>query len=101
MRSDQSWFTDMLAATNAILNLTDELNYESFLQSRRDQSSLLFELAIIGEAAAHLSDDLRKQHPTVEWHLMTGARNVIVHGYFGLEWSRLWMTPTVDIPILR
>lgn len=101
MRDEQAYLLDILEACNAIDALVHDLTYEQLARSRRDQSSLLFELTIIGEAAAHIPEDFRMKHSNIGWHLMAGARNVIVHGYFGVDWVRIWRTATTDVPELR
>lgn len=39
-------------------------------------------LEIIGEAAARLSDEFKRDHPEVAWRDLVGMRNVLAHGYF-------------------
>ncbi len=42
-------------------------------------------LQIIGEAASHLSDEIRDAHPQIAWPQIRGFRNILVHQYFGVE----------------
>ena len=101
MRLEELYLHDILEAVEAIGEIVDELNYERFVASRRDRSAVLHELMIIGESAAHISVELRARYPHVSWTEMSGARNVIVHGYFGLDWERIWQTITHNVPPLR
>lgn len=42
-------------------------------------------LQIIGEAAAHLPEDLTAAHPEIPWPQIRGFRNILVHQYFGVD----------------
>jgi uncharacterized protein with HEPN domain len=39
-------------------------------------------LEIIGEAANHLSPELKEHYPTAPWRSITDLRNVVSHEYF-------------------
>ena len=49
--------------------------------SRRD----LFNLVVIGEAAARLSKELRDEAPEVPWVSVIGLRNLLAHEYFRID----------------
>ena len=38
-------------------------------------------LEIVGEAASHIPESLRQQHPQIPWPQIIGTRNRLVHGY--------------------
>lgn len=42
---------------------------------------------IIGEAAANLSTTITHAHPEIEWPAIRGMRIILVHKYFGVNWS--------------
>jgi len=55
------------------------------------QSWYLRHLQIIGEAARALPEDVRERAPDVPWPKIIGMRNVLVHGYFGIETALVWV----------
>lgn len=55
----------------------------------------------IGEAANHITLELRSKHPEVEWRLIVGMRNIMVHGYYQASPADVWETLCNDIPILK
>ena len=47
-------------------------------------------LEIIGEAAARLTEATRAQNPTIPWRQIVGMRNILIHGYFDVNWNQVW-----------
>ncbi len=37
----------------------------------------------------------------VDWKRMAGIGDVIIHGYFGLDFEIIWDTLKTDIPLLK
>jgi len=44
---------------------------------------------------------VRAKTPEVEWPVIIGMRNRLVHGYFEIDVSRVWDTVELDLPKLR
>jgi len=101
MRPDELYVRDILEAVEAIEDIVQGVQFEQFVASRRDRSAVLHEVTIIGEAAGRISGELRERYPDVPWRDMSDTRNVIVHGYFGVEWPRIWQTVTRNVPPLK
>lgn len=57
-------------------------------------------IEIVGEAAAHVSEELRSQYPLVPWKQLVAMRNRIVHVYFDIDRDQVWKAVTEDIPPL-
>ncbi|MGH3832419.1 MAG: HepT-like ribonuclease domain-containing protein [Pseudonocardiaceae bacterium] len=55
---------------------------------------------IVGEAAKHVSNDLRESHPEVPWSAAARMRDRLVHHYFDINLDVLWSTVTEDLPRL-
>ena len=55
---------------------------------------------IVGEAAKHVSPDLRAAHPGVPWAAAARMRDRLVHHYFDINLDVLWQTLTEDLPQL-
>lgn len=57
-------------------------------------------LEIIGEAAKHLPPEGKAMMPQVDWNKVAGFRDVIVHGYFGLDVHVIWDVVQAKVPAL-
>lgn len=65
------------------------------------RSGVLRELAVIGEAANHLSEDLKAKHPEVGWRSIVGFRNKVVHEYWDTAWAIAERAMNEQLPNLR
>jgi len=57
-------------------------------------------IEIIGEAARHVSDELKSKNPEIAWIDIVGMRNRLVHGYFSVDYDVVWDTATLYVPEL-
>lgn len=55
----------------------------------------------MGEAARKLSQDLKDQHPEIEWRQLIGMRNNLVHGYFQIAIDIVWSVVEDDLADLK
>ncbi len=58
-------------------------------------------LEVIGEAAKKLPEDFRTRHAHIDWRAMTGMRDRLIHGYFGVDYHLVWDVVIHKIPELR
>ncbi len=52
--------------------------------------AVLWELAILGEAANRVSEPVRASHPEVPWRRIINQRNILVHVYDQVDIDLLW-----------
>lgn len=86
MRREILYLTDIVEAADYIATFIAGLGFEEFQESELVRSAVVQKLAIIGEAASRLSDDLRARNSHVPWPQIVAFRNVLVHAYFGIDW---------------
>ncbi len=77
------------------------LSYGDFAVDETLRRAFVRSLEIIGEAAKHVPEDFRTQHPTVEWRAMAGMRDRLIHDYFGVDFELVWDVVHRRIPELR
>lgn len=52
---------------------------------RKTSDAVLYNLVVIGEAAAQLSDETRSAASEIPWLRVVGLRNLIAHEYFRVD----------------
>ena len=57
-------------------------------------------LLVIGEAAKHIPENIRKQASIVEWRKICGIRDVLIHEYFGMDEEIIWDVVQNKLPDL-
>jgi uncharacterized protein with HEPN domain len=60
--------------------------------------AVLYDFAVIGEAAKGVSPQLRLAHPDVPWSDMAGMRDIVIHQYFGVDAKLVWRAASVSVP---
>ncbi len=71
---------DIREAINAI---QEHIAGASF--DRKTSDAVLYNLVVIGEAAAQISDETRARAPEIPWPKVVGLRNLIAHEYFRID----------------
>lgn len=56
---------------------------------------------VLGEAASHLSDELRASHPEIPWREIIGTRVILAHAYFHVDHDIIGDVVARDIPQIR
>lgn len=97
-RSPHLFVDDILEAMNKIERYTEGLTYDDFIEQDMVVDAVVRNLEIIGEAAKHIPLTIQKQFPSIPWKRMIGLRNIISHGYFGIDMSIIWEIITQNLP---
>ena len=88
---------DILEAIRRIEDYTEGMTFETFRDDAKTQDAVLRNIAVIGEAARHIPEELVKRNPTIPWPDM---RDIVIHEYFGVSLKIVWETIQNDIPPL-
>ena len=81
---------DMLESALKIKRYTTNLDYDSFVNDDKTIDAVVRNFEIIGEASKMISEDTKTFYPMIEWREMTDFRNVLIHNYFGIDYTILW-----------
>ncbi len=57
-------------------------------------------LQTLAESSQRLSDELKATEAQIPWRELAGFRNVIVHGYLGVDLGAVWLVVEQDLPAL-
>jgi uncharacterized protein with HEPN domain len=101
MRHESLYLTDIVEAADHISEFIAGTDFQAFQKSELLRSAVVQKLAIIGEAAARVSEELMTRHPHVPWPQIIAFRNILVHAYFGIDWEIVWRAARNRCPALR
>ena len=100
MWRDSAFLLDMLVAAKRAVRYVEPISKEAFLGSDLHQDAVVRALAVIGEAAARITSEVRDAYPEIPWIEIIGMRNRLIHEYFRADLERVWETVIKDIPVL-
>lgn len=85
---------DIIESCGKIRRFIAGMTYEAFIADERTHDAVIRNLEVIGEAAKNLPDDVIAKAPEVAWRKVRGMRDVLTHGYFGVDPKVVWSTAT-------
>lgn len=103
MSEEREWWfyvEDMIGFCNKVLEYTKGLDAATFSGSGIHYDASLRNIELVGEAATHIPDDVRQNHPQIAWRRIIATRNRLIHGYLGIDNDVLWSIVQTDIPQL-
>ena len=72
----------------------------AFEGSRLIQDAVLRNLQTLAESSQRLSGEIKASEPQMPWRELSGFRNLIVHGYLGIDLAAVWLVIEQDLPPL-
>jgi len=100
-RSDSVYLQDILDAVEIILTYIENKTEFEFVNDQMLQDAVIRRFEIIGEASTKISEDIKDKNPQVQWRLMKGMRNKLIHEYFGVSAITIYSTIKLDLPVLK
>ena len=92
---------DILEHGQAAIEFAGELaDPDALASDRRTLWAVIRALEVIGEAARNVPEEVRRAHPEIPWRGMTGMRDKVIHGYFGIDAKIVWATVRHDLPAM-
>ncbi|MFP4091920.1 MAG: DUF86 domain-containing protein [Cyclobacteriaceae bacterium] len=77
------------------------MDFEAFEKDSKTRFASIKQLEIIGEAANHLTKELKENYKAVQWEPIIALRHILVHEYYGIQSDILWRIITVHLPIFK
>jgi len=97
-RDPRLYLEDMRDACARIAEHRGYGDREAALGNRKTRDAILWNLLVLGEAAKQIPPDVAERHPKVEWRRISAFRDVLAHGYFGLDDDILWDVINTKVP---
>jgi uncharacterized protein with HEPN domain len=74
---------------------------DEFLASSLIQDAVIRNLQTLAESTQRLSDAIKLAQPQTDWKGISGFRNLLVHGYLGVDVEKVWEIIANDLPPLK
>jgi uncharacterized protein with HEPN domain len=91
----------MLVEAEFLVQHTKTLSRLDFLENEVLLRAAVRSIEVIGEAAKQVPSDLQARYPQLEWRMMAGMRDRLIHGYFGVDYDIVWNVASHEAPVLR
>ena len=102
MKKDPKVFIGhILESIHLIEKYVDQMSKDDFLKSVSIQDAVIRRLEIIGEAVKNIPPEFRDEYPDIPWRQIAGMRDVLIHGYFGVDLDLTWKVVKSDLPKLE
>jgi uncharacterized protein with HEPN domain len=99
MEADQlGRLRDILEAARLISAYIERTSEVDFGANTQQQDAVIRRIEIIGEAAAHLTDETRAAISELPFRKMRGMRNIVAHDYANVDLKIVWEIATAYVP---
>ena len=99
-RVELVYMLDMLTYARRVRERVGERAKEELQRDDEAREAVAFNLMVIGEAAAQVSDPTREAHPEIPWARIISMRNRLIHGYDRIDFEKMWEAVTDGVPAL-
>jgi len=78
-----------------------DLKFEQFAEVTKTYNAVLRCIEVIGEATKNIPNEVRNKYPEIPWRDMGGMRDKVIHSYFTVDISTIWLVVKEEIPKLK
>ena len=97
-RGERELLADILESARRTSLYIAGMDYSEFMADLKTQDAVIRALEVVGEATKRLTPAFRAQHPEIPWKNMAGARDKLIHDYFGVNFDVVWQIVTQELP---
>lgn len=91
----------MIEYINKSLKYTEGYTFEEFCNDDKTVDATVFAISQIGELVKNISKEMIEKYSYIEWNMIKGLRNRIVHDYEGISLKSIWYIVQNDITQLK
>ncbi len=91
----------MIEYINKTNKYTEGYSFEQFCSDEKTIDATVFAISQIGELVKNISKETMKKYPFIEWNMIKGLRNRIVHDYEGINLNGIWYVLNNDVTQLK
>ncbi len=97
---DEVTIIDIHNFAQEIVDFTEDLTKEDFINNKLVQKAIFHNITLIGEATRRLSLEFRNQYSAIPYQAIIGMRNNLVHEYHKVDLEQVWLVVSTEIPEL-
>ncbi|MBP2242173.1 uncharacterized protein with HEPN domain [Cytobacillus eiseniae] len=101
LREPKVFLEDIYVACVKIDKYTKGLSFEDFVGNDLVSDAVIKNILVIGEASKNIPNKIREENPHIEWRKMAGTRDMMIHGYFSINYRIVWDVVQNKIPPLK
>ena len=94
-------FIKMIEYINKAIKYVDGFNFEQFCKDEKTIDATIFAISQIGELVKNISKETMHKYDNIEWNMIKGLRNRIVHDYEGISLKSIWYVIENDLIELK
>ena len=96
------FFQDIFEAMESINSYVSVFNTaKEFKNDKKSYEAVMMNFIIIGEAVKNIYEEVRVNHPNIEWREIMAMRNILVHEYWGIDENVVWWAVKKNLPELK
>ena len=94
-------FKKMIEYIDKATKYTKGYTFEEFCNDEKTIDATVFSISQIGELVKNISKETMQKYSFIEWNMIKGLRNRIVHDYEGISLKSIWYVLNHDIIQLK
>ena len=94
-------FIKMIEYIDRSIRYTEGYTFEKFCTDDKTIDATVFAISQIGELIKNISKQTMQKYQAIEWNMIKGLRNRIVHDYEGISLKSIWFILNNDIIQLK
>lgn len=91
----------MLEEIEGIEQALEHVSYDDFCREWQLKRAVQRGIEILSEASKRLPDDIKAEHPAIEWRKVHGIGNILRHEYHRISDEVIWDSVREDFPALK
>ena len=94
-------FVKMIQYIDKSLKYIEGYTFEEFGNDEKTIDATVFAISQIGELVKNISKETMSKYNNIQWNMIKGLRNRIVHDYEGINLNSIWYVLNNDVIELK